>query len=592
MELELDLSDFHPAFYEEAAEHLSSMEESLLKLERSPESTDLIATIFRGAHSIKGGSSLVGFHDIANFTHGVENMLDLMREGQMETTPNRVALLLRATDTLGRLITATQEGQAAPEEIDAIIAEVEAQIHGNDQHAAVADTADETIEEFNDEQAPSPSVVEAVEGVESTPPLKQEEDRTESSKTESPAASTGAAPSARGHGSSSESSSIRVSVEKVDELINLVGELSIVQSMIDQAVRDQGLGTTPVLQESLQSLQRSTRELQERVMSVRMIPVATLFRRFPRVVRDLGAITGKQVSVEISGEETELDKQVIEQLSDPLTHLVRNAVDHGIEPPEERVALGKPAEGCLRLSACHEGGNVILDVKEDGRGLNSELIRRKAVEKGLIRAEENLTPEQVRSLIFLPGFSTAAKITDISGRGVGLDVVKQNIEKLNGSIHVNSEPGKGTHFRIQLPLTLAILDGLTVQVGEEVYILPMLSVVESFRPKEADVVRVVGQRELVMVRGETIPLIRLHDVFGTTARHNDPCRGLVVMVEHLQQRVGLLVDDLLGQVQAVMKSLDRNYRKVDGLSGATILGNGAIALILDVAGLVQLSRTR
>ncbi len=587
MELELDLSDFHPAFYEEAAEHLSSMEESLLKLERNPESTGLIATIFRGAHSIKGGSGMVGLQDIADFTHGMENMLDLMREGEMTTTPDRVALLLRATDTLGRLINATQEGCAVPEEIDAIIAEVEAQIHGNNTHGATADAA-EAVAEANEEPTAAPK--EAVSEIESATVLKPEEERLESTKTEAPI-NAGAAPAARSHGASSESSSIRVSVEKVDELINLVGELSIVQSMIDQAVRDQGLGTTPVLQESLQSLQRSTRELQERVMSVRMIPVATLFRRFPRVVRDLGALTGKQVSVEISGEDTELDKQVIEQLSDPLTHLVRNAIDHGIEPPEDRVKLGKPAEGRLRLSACHEGGNVILDVQEDGRGLNGELIRRKAVEKGLIRPEENLTPEQVRSLIFLPGFSTAAKITDISGRGVGLDVVKQNIEKLNGSIHVNSEPGKGTHFRIQLPLTLAILDGLTVQVGDEVYILPMLSVVESFRPKEADVVRVVGQRELVMVRGETIPLIRLHDVFGTTARHSDPCRGLVVMVEHLQQRVGLLVDDLLGQVQAVMKSLDRNYRKVDGLSGATILGNGSIALILDVAGLVQLSRT-
>ncbi len=588
MELELDLSDFYPAFYEEAAEHLSSMEESLLKLERNPESAGLIATIFRGAHSIKGGSGMVGLQDIADFTHGMENMLDLMREGEMTTTPDRVALLLRATDTLGRLINATQEGCAVPEEIDAIIAEVEAQIHGNSTHGATADAV-EAVAEANEEPTGAPK--EAVSEIESASVLKPEEERLELTKTEAPV-NAGAAPAARSHGASSESSSIRVSVEKVDELINLVGELSIVQSMIDQAVRDQGLGTTPVLQESLQSLQRSTRELQERVMSVRMIPVATLFRRFPRVVRDLGALTGKQVSVEISGEDTELDKQVIEQLSDPLTHLVRNAIDHGIEPPEDRVKLGKPAEGRLRLSACHEGGNVILDVQEDGRGLNGELIRRKAVEKGLIRPEENLTPEQVRSLIYLPGFSTAAKITDISGRGVGLDVVKQNIEKLNGSIHVNSEPGKGTHFRIQLPLTLAILDGLTVQVGDEVYILPMLSVVESFRPKEADVVRVVGQRELVMVRGETIPLIRLHDVFGTTARHSDPCRGLVVMVEHLQQRVGLLVDDLLGQVQAVMKSLDRNYRKVDGLSGATILGNGSIALILDVAGLVQLSRTR
>ena len=270
---------------------------------------------------------------------------------------------------------------------------------------------------------------------------------------------------------------------------------------------------------------------------------------------------------------------------------MRNEVDHGIESPEKRERTGKPAQGRLQLSACHEGGNVILDITEDGRGLNGELIRRKAVEKGLINADEALTPEQMRSLIFLPGFSTAAKITDISGRGVGLDVVKQNIEKLNGSITVDSVPGQGTRFRIQLPLTLAILDGPTVRVGSEVFILSMLSVVESFRPKANDVVRVVGQRDMIMVRGDSIPLIRLHDVLGINGQTTDPCEALVVMVEHLQQRVGLLVDDLLGQVQAVMKSLDRNYRKVEGLSGATVLGNGAIALILDVPGLVHLSRS-
>jgi two-component system chemotaxis sensor kinase CheA len=318
--------------------------------------------------------------------------------------------------------------------------------------------------------------------------------------------------------------------------------------------------------------------------------LANVFRRFPRVVRDLASGLKKQIVVEISGEDTELDKQMIEQIGDPLNHLVRNAADHGIELPEERLRAGKPAEGKVGLRAYHEGGNVVIEVSDDGRGLDRDRIRRKAVAQGLIGADEPLGDDQLYGLIFAPGFSTAEQVTDVSGRGVGMDVVKRNIEALNGAVSIESAAGKGSTFRIRLPLTLAILDGLAVSLGGEIYILPMLAVVESFRPKPEEVKTIGGRGEMVMVRGKPVPLIRLHRVFHAPLAVTEPTKGLVVILEHQGKRLGMLVDELLGQMQVVMKSLEANYQKVEGLSGATILGDGHVAFILDVPGLSRLSR--
>jgi two-component system chemotaxis sensor kinase CheA len=341
------------------------------------------------------------------------------------------------------------------------------------------------------------------------------------------------------------------------------------------------------LREAMAETERYTRELQERVMSVRMLPIGQVFSRFPRLVRDVAAQLGKQVRVEMVGEETELDKGVVERMSDPLTHLVRNAIDHGIETPEERRRLGKPEEGLLRLEAYHQGGNVVVAVSDDGRGLDAERIRRKAAERGLIAESAVLTDEQTHNLIFEPGFSTAEIVSDVSGRGVGMDVVKRSVQALNGSVAVRTEAGAGTAVSIRLPLTLAILDGLLLKVGAETYILPLVSIVESIRPRPEQVRGVAGKGEVVAVRGEALPLMRLHQLFAIPTKVTDPCRGLTVIMESGGQRTALLVDELLGQQQVVVKSLEAHYRKVQGVLGATILGDGRPALILDAAGLAQ-----
>jgi two-component system chemotaxis sensor kinase CheA len=385
-----------------------------------------------------------------------------------------------------------------------------------------------------------------------------------------------------------DASSIRVSVDKVDKLINLVGELVIAQSMVSQGVKDFTPDKLTRLQESVIEMERNIRELQERVMAVRMVPISNVFSRVPRLVRDLAGTLGKKAGVQITGGETEIDKSVIEQIGDPLTHLVRNAVDHGIEPPAVRVAAGKPEQGTVKLSAFHQGGSVIIHIEDDGRGLDAEKVRKKAVSQGLIRPDEELTAAALRDLIFRPGFSTADQVTDVSGRGVGMDVVRTNIEALNGSISLDSEPGRGTRFRISLPLTLAIIDGLCVGVGSEVYVVPLVSIVESFRPRPGDIKTVAGRGEVVVVRGKVLPLLRLRRLLAVSGRSDSATVPLIVIIEHQGATVGLLVDGVLGQAQVVIKSLESHYRRVEGIMGATIMGDGKVALILDVQGLTRI----
>jgi two-component system, chemotaxis family, sensor kinase CheA len=399
-------------------------------------------------------------------------------------------------------------------------------------------------------------------------------------------ASAGGAESSRG----AEMTTIRVPTDKVDRLIDLVGELVITQSMVARIVGDFTPDALGALRDAVGQMDRHARDLQERVMAVRMLPIRTVFSRFSRVVRDLAQTRGKEVRLETSGEDTELDKSVIELMSDPLTHLVRNAVDHGIEPPEVRRQAGKPEVGCLTLRAYQLGGNIYVEVADDGAGLNRERILAKAIEGQLISPDESFGDERVFSLIFLPGFSTAERVDEVSGRGVGMDVVKRNLEALGGSITIQSEPGRGTTFRVKLPLTLAILDGQSVQVGGETYILPLVSIVESIQPRRGDLNAVFGAGETVTMRGRVLPVLRLHRLFGVAPRSEDPTRGLIVIVEHDSGRVALFVDDLLGQQQVVIKSLEKNFQKLPGVAGATILGDGRVALILDVPGLVNLGR--
>ena len=388
---------------------------------------------------------------------------------------------------------------------------------------------------------------------------------------------------------SAESSSIRVGIEKVDQLINLVGELVITQAMIEQRSGTLDPIANERLLESISQLTRNTRDLQEAVMSIRMMPMDYVFSRFPRMVRDLAAKLGKKVDFVTHGAATELDKGLIERIVDPLTHLVRNSIDHGIEMPEARIAAGKAPAGQLSLSAAHQGGNIIIEVSDDGGGLNREKILAKARQQEMPVSDE-MPDEEVWQLIFSPGFSTAETVTDVSGRGVGMDVVKRNIASMGGAIDIRSMKGFGTTISISLPLTLAILDGMSIRVGDEIYILPLGYVVESLQPAPDDVKEITGQGRVVKVRGDYLPLIPLYKIFDVVPRFSDPSEGIIVILESDGRKAALFVDELVGQQQVVVKNLESNYRKVAGISGATILGDGGVSLIIDVAALLRSSR--
>ena len=386
-----------------------------------------------------------------------------------------------------------------------------------------------------------------------------------------------------------ETSSIRVSVEKVDQMINLVGELVITQAMLAQTASQ----VDPVIYEKLlngmSTLDRNTRDLQESVMSMRMMPISFVFSRYPRVVRDLAAKLGKQVELKTVGEGTELDKGLIEKIADPLTHLVRNSLDHGIELPEQRLAAGKPAKGAITLRAFHQGGSIVIEVGDDGAGLNREKILAKARERGMA-VHDGMPDQEIWQLIFEAGFSTAAVVTDVSGRGVGMDVVKRNIQAMGGRVEIDSALGVGTRISIRLPLTLAILDGLSVSVGSEMFIVPLTYIVESLQPAAADVKTVSGRGRVVHVRGEYLPLVALHEVFNLQTKVTEVHKGIVVILEVEGRKTAMFVDALVGQHQVVIKSLEWNYRRVQGVSGATIMGDGKVALILDAEGLVTASQ--
>jgi two-component system chemotaxis sensor kinase CheA len=543
-------------FLEEADELLEAFESALLALESAPADREPLGAAFRAAHTLKGNSAMLGFERIAEVTHALEDLLVRLRDGA--TIPDRGAidLLLRAGDVLRGLLGAARAGQhAASPEVDGLL-------------AALAARAGRGGED-------EPSVSSPAPGSSAAPLVAVEED--------------GRRPL------DSAPDTIRVATDKVDRLVDLAGELVIAQSMVAQAVRQlsgDGLGAERLgaLAEAVAQMDRHTRELEERVMAIRMLPIRTAFGRFTRVVRDVAQASGKQVRLETRGDETELDRTVIERITDPLLHLVRNAVDHGLEPPEERRARGKPPVGTVLLAASQRGGSIFIEVTDDGRGLDRARIRARAVEAGLIANGEPLSDEQVDALIWAPGFSTAAEVTEVSGRGVGTDVIRRGIEALGGTIAVETRPGDGTTFRVQLPLTLAIIEGQALRVGGETYVVPLAAVIESVRPAATALHVLVGRAETFVWRGEAVPVVRLHHLFDVPDAEEDPTRGLVVVVEHDGRRAALLVDELLGQQQFVVKNLDRWLCRSDCIAGATILGDGRIALILDVPALVTAGR--
>lgn len=429
------------------------------------------------------------------------------------------------------------------------------------------------------------AAVEAPAPAENTPAVVAAAPALKAVPKETAAPARGEKPAAR----SSESTSIRVAVEKVDQLINLVGELVITQSMLAQRSNELDPVTHGDLITSMGQLQRNARDLQESVMSIRMMPMEYVFSRFPRLVRDLAGKLNKQIELTLMGSSTELDKSLIERIIDPLTHLVRNSLDHGIELPENRVAAGKSPVGNLILSAEHQGGNICIEVTDDGAGLNRERILAKAISQGMA-VNENMTDEEVGMLIFAPGFSTAEQVTDVSGRGVGMDVVKRNIQEMGGHVEIQSKQGTGTTIRILLPLTLAILDGMSVKVADEVFILPLNAVMESLQPREEDLHPLAGGERVLEVRGEYLPLVELWKVFEVDGAKTEATQGIVVILQSAGRRYALLVDQLIGQHQVVVKNLESNYRKVPGISAATILGDGSVALIVDVSALQGLNR--
>jgi two-component system, chemotaxis family, sensor kinase CheA len=667
----LDLAQFHDAFFDESFEALDTMEAALLKLNVGAPDAETVNTIFRVAHSIKGGSATFGFAEVASFTHTCETMLDELRASRMQVTRAITDLLLKSVDIMREMLRAVQhkmpidaqrvadvqfdlELAIAQKTAPGVAAVVQAAIetptqprknahrwrihfrpypqlfvHGNDPLRMLRELADlgdldvvvtaqnlPALRELDpescylswnltvDTDATREVIDQVFDWAEGDCELKIHDETAavatpsvkpapvvEMKPTEAPRAVTSEAAEAPKQGLG-EGGSIRVSTEKIDELMNTVGELVITQSMLTQLGTRLSGPLSDQLRAGLAQLERNVRELQESVMRVRMLPISFVFSRFPRMVRDLSQRLGKQVELKVTGDQTELDKTVLEKIGDPLVHLVRNSIDHGIELPQARVAAGKPSTGVISLEAYHKGGNIVVEVCDDGGGLQRERILAKARERNLVGANEALTDEQILHLIFMPGFSTADQATDISGRGVGMDVVRRNIKELGGSIEVSSTAGRGSRFVITLPLTLAIVDGQSVSVGSETYIVPLITIIESLQLKPGGVNRIAGHQEVFWFRDGYVPVVRLHEMFGVKSRAAELHEGLIMVVEGDGRRVGLFVDDLLGQQQVVIKSLETNFRRVDGVSGATILGDGAVALILDVPGLIRAASLR
>lgn len=676
----VDLSQFFETFFDEADELLTDMESLLLELNLENPDIDKLNGIFRAAHSIKGGAGTFGcFGHLAETTHLLENLLDLVRNGEMSLRKEMIDLFLETKDVLTDQVAAYRQeedpdeeayqricaqlrqlaeehkkGVAAPAAVvaepvvaqavvaaspvadsqslplcvrvqrssakDIAVLKDEMAIMGDVLHEQSTDTeltvwlqttasADDLIAVccfvVNEDQisvqrealpADTTAAHTMAEVPVEAPATAAEEKPAEPEATVAEASEAKPAPAAKTKSSASntarsESSTIRVGVERVDQIINLVGELVITQAMLVQTASTLDPVVHDRLINGIEQLERNARDLQESVMSIRMMPMDYVFSRFPRVVRENAARLDKQIRLVTKGQSTELDKSLIERIIDPLTHLVRNSIDHGIETPEKREAAGKSREGTLTLSAQHQGGHIIIEVIDDGGGLNREKILKKAMAQGLI-SNDNIPDEELWQLLFAPGFSTAEKVTEISGRGVGMDVVRRNIQSMGGHVQMFSREGNGTTTRIVLPLTLAILDGMSVQVGNETFILPLSHVTESMQPTTEQLRQLSNDDHVIHVRGEYLPVISLGDIFSVDGAETDMTKAIAVILQAEDMRFALLVDHLIGQHQVVVKNLEANYRKIPGISAATILGDGSVALIVDVFALHRLTRDR
>ena len=703
----IDLSQFYQVFFEEAGENLDRMEAQLLEIDLTAADDEELNSIFRCAHSVKGGAATFGFADVAELTHQMETLLDKLRRHELTPTAPMVDVLLQAGDALRAQLARHQGAGGDAVDTSELLVSIRAMSSGDAPPTAAAakpvavavakPVVDSPVAGLSNEPAAAPTAtagaarelevrvgplkdpaqannlidlfneitdlgtIEAIDGGQPSDGMRRFRVVTTSSDNDlldlftfhvsrdevallpmgpgfgfhagapgapepepadlgygffdnAPGAPTSDASIAsatapvdsaaadapkaaaraparadKAPAAALESSTLRVSVEKVDQLINLVGELVITQAMLAQNSKQIDTALYQQLAAGLADLDRNTRDLQESVMSIRMIPMSMVFSRFPRMLRDLAAKLGKKVEFVTQGESTELDKGLVEKITDPLTHLVRNSCDHGIESPAERVAKGKPEHGTITLAASHQGGSILIEVRDDGKGLSRAKLLSKARERG-IDAPDSMTDAEVWSLIFAPGFSTADVVTDVSGRGVGMDVVKKNITALGGTVEIDSAEGYGMSVKVRLPLTLAIMDGMSVGVGEEVYILPLSSVIESFQVQPGNIKTIGGSGRVIEVRDEFMPVLDLEQVFNVPRFDFENASGIMVVAEAEGGRVALLVDQLLGQQQVVVKNLEANYRRVNDISGATIMGDGRVALILDVGSLVRRAR--
>ena len=679
--MSIDIEQFHGVFFDESDEHLDDMEQLLMSLDVESPDPEELNSIFRAAHSIKGGSGIFGFDALMNLTHVMENLLDKARNNELSVTADIVNVLLETLDVLKDTLNAYRDETPVPEDSiaerikilngvingqytdpapgdgdDSSEVSVNAQNENaqddsfgffDDEPNSAIEAADDSFGFFDDEP-----VNEALSHDDNTKSENNDDDgfgffddeisnntvdaQTETTKAETAgveqgfgffedapsatnintsleiassnnaqsastqlntattsnndkAPTTGVAPTTTQaktppkppakKSTARESASIRVDTTKIDAMVNLVGELVITQSMLSMIGQDVEGQVGERLQLAIDELQRNTREIQESVMSMRMLPLTATFNRFPRLVRDLAGKLGKQVELVLQGGSTEIDKSLIEKIVDPLTHLVRNSIDHGIEMPDKRVAAGKPEKGTVILSAEQKGGSIIISIIDDGGGLHRDKILDKARSNGLT-VSDDMPDSEVWQLIFQPGFSTAEAITDVSGRGVGMDVVRRNIESIGGRIDIESSAGEGSAFFIHLPLTLAIVDGMCVSVGKQIFVIPLLNIIESFQPTKQQL-KTLGNDTVLYIRDQYWPLVPLYDFMEVEDAALSPTEGIVVLLESSKKRFGVLVDALVGQQQVVIKSLEEHYRKVAGIAGATIMGDGKVALIID-----------
>ncbi len=580
-------------FVLESREHLENIENQVLALERNPSDPEALNSIFRGFHTIKGLAGFLELHVIQEVAHNVETLLDLARTGAMAISVEVIEAILAGADYLGQAV-----------------AGVDAELNGRKRpackdHRGVLDHIHAVLQARPD---PVPAQMDAVRAKESVPDaaaIVQRDDyevllpdadsvgEPEAKEPQRPkplppvAGPAAAEPGVRSQGASgNDVHAVRVDTAKLDYLVDMVGEMVIAQSLVRHDP-DLAMQSNPRLGRNLSQLARITGEVQKTAMAMRMVPIRQLFQRMARLVRDLGRKAGKQADLVTAGEDTELDRTIVEEIADPLMHMIRNAIDHGIEPPEARAEAGKPPTARVCLGARHEAGSILIEISDDGRGLDRGRILRKGVERNLVSPDAHLSDSEVFNLIFEPGFSTADQVTDVSGRGVGMDVVRKHIQKLRGRVHIESTAGKGTTFFLKLPLTLAIIDGLVVGVGKERYILPIFTVREMVRPTAGMVSTVQGRSEMALIRESLLPVIRLHKRFGVEPRSDDPSDSLLIVAESSTKRFCIMVDQLIGKQEVVIKSLGETLKNIPGVAGGAILGDGHVGLILDVDGIFR-----